>query len=276
MGRRFIFSKGIILKIALVFVFLFILSIAKGNELNFPPLFANPFEGRIAAYYQFQTRKLRLDIGSTIDLLCLMKSNDSFRMFLGTDFFTLTRLRSEGRFKYPVETIDYFFGMNISFRSVFNFGIINSRIRVAHISAHLVDGLAKDTLFTRSPFVYSREFTELTVACLFHNFRIYATGEFIFSTLPTDVQKLNFGLGLDLEKKLSSLLNFILGFNLKMSGYNKRYFITSLSKVGLCIFSVENKRLFIGFVHLSGKNIHGMYYKENDKYFGIGFELFLR
>lgn len=275
MGRSYIFSKGIILKIAIVLGFLFILSSAKGNELNFPPLFANPFEGRIASYYQFQTKKLRLDIGSTIDLLRL-KSNDFLRIFIGTDLFTLTQLRSEGRFKFPVETIDYFFGVNISFRSVFNFGIINSRIRVAHISAHLVDGLAKETLFTRSPFVYSREFIELDVAYVFHNCRIYTNWEFIFSTLPKDAQKLNLGVGFDFEKKLGFFLNFIVGFNLKMNGYNKRYFFTSLSKVGLCMLNIDNKGLFVGFTHLSGKNIHGMYYKENNKYFGIGFELFIK
>lgn len=275
MDRSYIFSKDIILKIAIIFGCLFILSSAKGNELNFPPLFANPFEGRIASYYQFQTKKLRLDIGSAVDLFRL-KSNDSLRIFIGTDFFTLTQLRSEGRFKFPIETIDYFFDMNISLRSVFNFGIINSRIRVAHISAHLVDGLAKDTLFTRSPFVYSREFLELAVAYVFNNFRIYTNWEFIFSTLPRDVQKFNLGVGFDFEKKLGSFLNFIGGFNLKMNGYNKRYFFTSISKVGLCILNIDNKGFFVGFTYLSGKNIHGMYYKENDKYFGIGFELFIK
>lgn len=263
------------MKVVIFLAFLFTFSSAKGNELNFPPLFSNPFEGRISSYYQFQTRKLCLDIGSTLDLFRL-KSNDSFRISLGADFFTFTQLRSEGRFKFPVETIDYFFGVNISFRNVFNYEIINSRIRLAHISAHLVDGLAKDTIFTRAPFVYSREFIELTVAFVFHNFMMYSNGEFIFSTLPQDVQKLSFGAGFDFEKKFGSFLNFMIGFNLKMSGYNKQYFFTSLLKVGLCIVNIDNKGMFVGFSYLSGKNMHGMFYNENDKYFGIGLEFFIK
>ncbi|MGQ9819184.1 MAG: DUF1207 domain-containing protein [Candidatus Kapaibacteriales bacterium] len=262
------------MKIALFLCFSFIILNAKESELNFPPLFANPFECRIASFYQFQTQKLRLDIGSTIDLFCL-KSDDSLRVFWGTDFFTLTQLRSEGKFKFPVETIDYFFGMNISIRSIYNWGIINSRVRLSHISAHLADGLAKDTLFSRIPFVYSREFIELTSAYLYENFRFYFTFEFIFSSLPKDVQKINWGAGFDFEQKFGSILKILLGWDLKMNGYNNRYFITSLSKVGLC-FVNNNKGLVFDFTYLNGKNIHGMFYKENDKYFGIGFELLIK
>lgn len=256
-------------------VFLFFLSFPiRSEKLNFRPLLANPFEGRIGTFYQISNDKLRLDIGSSFDWITL-KTNDSFRVVVGSDFFTLTRLRSQSNFKFPVETIDYFFGANFSALNIFRWGTINSRIRIAHISAHIVDGLAKDSILLRLPYIYSREFVEVITALIFNNLRIYGGGEFIFSTLPKDVNKINFEFGFDFEENLLRWVDFLIGVDLKLNGYNNQYHITSNIKSGFSFTLSEYKGLFIGFYYMNGKNIQGMYYKEDDKYFGIGFEFLI-
>ncbi|HYF01921.1 MAG TPA: hypothetical protein VEC36_00985, partial [Patescibacteria group bacterium] len=143
------------------------------GRLSFTPLIANPLEGRVGAMYQFADNKLRLDIGNSIDVYKLPNRDVAF----GVDFYTFTRLRSEGNFKFPVETSDYYFGVNFSSSSLrdskkyydeesdrtYEVGFKPSlRLRLAHISSHLVDGLADTSgKLEKKPFVYSREFADL-------------------------------------------------------------------------------------------------------------------
>lgn len=244
-------------------------------DYKFRPLFANPFEGRISSFYQATNSKVRLDIGSYFDLIPI-KINDSIHFIVGCDFITLTRLRTESNFKFPVETIDYFFGGYLSGRFLLNKGILDTRIRIAHISAHLADGLAKDSILLRIPYVYSREFFEIILAIVIDEFRFYGGGQYVFSSLPKNIQKLNFELGFDFHKELQSWLIFIIGSDLRLNGYNKHYFATSIIKSGFGFMRNYQKGIFVGLIYVSGKDIHGMYYQENDKYFGIGFEFFVR
>lgn len=131
---------------------------------------AAPHAPRIGAAYEPERERLRLDIGGTIPLLRSVVSKQSegrIEAEIGADFFTWSRLRSEESFKFPVEAVDYYFGLYATASDAWLFGDHPERswrvvptFRIAHISAHLVDG---DTLFgtASDPFVYSREFVEL-------------------------------------------------------------------------------------------------------------------
>ena len=102
--------KAISVGIVSAFLFLCDCNLFSFEELLFRPLTANHLESRIGTFYQHTEERLRLDIGHSLDLFEI--TNTGFLMRIGGDFFILSRLRSDGRMKFPVETADYYFGFN--------------------------------------------------------------------------------------------------------------------------------------------------------------------
>lgn len=241
--------------------------------LNFKPLTANVFEPRIGSAYNTNDDNLRLDIGASFDLV---KWNDSVSntMTIGGDFFTYTRLRSENNFKFPVETSDYFFGINYSS----NFSLLGkgmqARIRLAHISSHLVDGYSKNDIFFKQPFVYSREFVDATLASYFsynslNYIRPYIGIKYIFHTQPDDVSVMVGQLGFDLSHRLNNYSEIIAGVNIS----NGEDILNIASQAGIKFNFIKNVGLFLGYYYYNGNSIHGMFYKERDNYSAIGFQI---
>jgi hypothetical protein len=108
------------------------------NELNVQPFTANFLEPKAGFLFNTSDNKIRLDIGTSQDILHI-KNNEAVISF-GADLFTFTRLRSENDFHFPVETIDYLFGLNASYKKRYCDNELGFRFRFSHISAHLVDG----------------------------------------------------------------------------------------------------------------------------------------
>ena len=77
--------------------------------------------------------------------------------------FTYTLLRGETDFHFPVDAVDYLFGVNFGYKNNFEknkeFG---ARLRISHISAHFVDGHFDGSTGNwrdgQIPRVFSREF----------------------------------------------------------------------------------------------------------------------
>lgn len=268
------FFQNFVLVLYFLLLFLCQPFLVSQEEWSFKPFLANPFEGRVGSMYQVSNDKLRLDIGNSFDLLKIVNL-DSFKMNIGVDFFTLTLLRYESNFKFPVETTDFYFGINSTFYlKTQTRGNYSFRIRIAHISSHLSDGLSVDSIFTKRPFIYSREFLEL-VGCLdIEEFRVYLGGGYIFSTLPKDVVKFVPQVGFDYEVGLRKWLKFLIGVDFKATGYNSRYYLSSSIQATFLFHQLVDKGFGIALNYFDGKNIHGMFYKEGDSYFALGFQLF--
>ncbi|HPD34016.1 MAG TPA: hypothetical protein PKV40_06720, partial [Candidatus Kapabacteria bacterium] len=119
-----------------LFIIIFNFIILKAEFIEAPlikPFAANIYEARIGMVDYATENHLRLDIGANLDLY-QQKLKNNIQFGFGTEFFTYTQLRSEDNFKFPVETIDYYFGGNFSFiYPIKNYGI-EARLRVAHIS----------------------------------------------------------------------------------------------------------------------------------------------
>ena len=252
-------------------------SIFPQNKLLFTPLSANVFEPRVGALYQFQDKKLRLDIGTSVDLIELLKNEDTEIRF-GTDFFTFTRLRSEGRMKFPVETSDYFFGVNFSNKFKYQGLDLSSRLRIAHISSHLVDGLSNDGNFDRLPFVYSREFVDYVVAADINGFRPYAGFDFVFSTKPKDVNKVIPQLGIEFQLKTlktatRDFLEIRLAYDFKLTGYEQTYLPVHSVELNFFFPTSENIGIALNLNGYTGPSMHGMFYKDKDRYISTGFQI---
>ncbi len=248
-------------------------AIATEGILLFKPYTANVFEPRIGSVINLSQDNLRLDIGASFDLYRTDLIPD-MKLSIGGDFFTYTRLRSEAGFKFPVETSDYYFGVN----SALKFSALGqnfaSRLRIAHISSHLVDGYSTDGVFFKKPFVYSREFCDLSVAYLkdssFLDYRIYAGGIYVFSTTPDNLNEFIPYVGVDLNKKIINNIELSGGMDIRRGEADN----TNISaQLGLNFRFFSEFGIFIGYYKYFGSSIHGMFFNEKDNYDGIGFQI---
>ncbi len=248
-------------------------SIKTKERLLFQPLFANPLESRVGTFYQFDINKLRLDIGASVDLIRTQISVNEELTF-GSDFMNYTRLRHDGRLKFPVETADYYFGINSAYKLNYNDTPISLRLRIAHISSHVIDGLADSITLTKEPFVYSREFFDFVAAINLKNFRLYTGTTVIFSTLPKNILRFNPQLGFEYKYNLGNKYELIAGYDFKLVGYDATLFGQNSLQLGVLKLMSNNNGIFSGLYYYSGKSIHGMFYKDYDQYLGAGFQLY--
>ena len=249
-------------------------AIAHANNADGSPFLqpiANPFEARIGSMVQVDDECLRLDIGASFDLFEPVERSDSGWMRIGIDFLTWTRLRSETNFKFPVETIDYWFGVHGSYR--FGATPLQTRLRIAHISSHMVDGLADTTAtISPTPFVYSREFAELLFAYELVVFRPYAGATFVWTKQPASPNPVVPQFGVDVDKSLSTSIRLQGGYDLKLIGIDGAYVATHAAQLGVRIAAWNNTGLFTGIYGYSGRSMHGMFYTTYDSYIGIGIQ----
>lgn len=269
-----VFTGKILLIIILSSVFLF------AEDRIFEAPIGAQIEARIGTYYLINDDKMRLDIGNTFDLMKLYE-NDNLQINSGADLMTFTRLRSVGKFKFPVETTDYYFGVNSTLiQKTDNGKFFSGRVRVAHISSHLIDGLAEDGVFIRMPYVYSREFVDLIAAYNMHlkervKLKFYVGANFIFSTIPDEVNKVEPQIGVDIKHIIfNPKLEFVIALDHRLLGQNNVFRGSNSIQTGLNYTTSENTSIFFGYYFFSGQSIHGMFIRENDQYHGLGIQLY--
>ena len=253
--------------------------------------YAGKYEARIGGSRESVDDKLRLDIGASLDIYTrsYIEQDGSgmdierMRLSLGADFFTWTRLRSAGNFKFPVEAVDYYFGINGRARFA-NSLISDARLRIAHISAHLVDGDPSFTSPEQKYMTYSREFADLTVGFLpgFGNVwgdghhvarvRPYVGAQMLFHTIPDMLGKLTPYAGLDAAWQPASQLPVVLklGYearlNTELEPIGEHQF-----RLGLKLGSIDSRGVLIEGSYYAGRSHYGQHFSEREKYVSLGF-----
>lgn len=244
------------------------------GPLLFKPLVANTFEPRIGLIWHVNNNRLRLDIGNSVDLLQYRYENPKQLMTIGSDFFTYTLLRGEKNFHFPVDAVDYLFGFNLNFTDTLPNGILSSRFRLSHISAHFVDGhydgttgLWRDGL---SPRVYSREFFDLTIAYEpTELIRGYIGSVYVFHIDPTTLPQFYGYIGGEIHKELLLSLHAFGAYQLTVTGVRPRHEAQFGGKIGE--WNGRGVQLF--FAYYYGNSIHGEYYDRKDEYSGVAFNI---
>jgi hypothetical protein len=260
-------------KFVLVF-FLYTISLSADDDvLLFKPYTSAVFEPRIGSIINLTDDKLRLDIGASFDLY-RSRLDDITELRIGGDFFTYTRLRSENNFKFPVETSDYYFGINSAIKFQAFEQDFGSRLRIAHISSHLVDGFSKNGTFSKMPFVYSREFVDFSLAYYGKSkhlpFRIYGGGVYVFSTTPGNLNELIPYIGLDFTKKIINHFELSGGLDIRKGESN----LTNVAaQLGVNMKFFKNFGIFVGYYKYSGSSMHGMFFDNFDNFNGVGFQI---
>jgi len=145
----------------------------------FRPAIANQYEARCGVDKLLDSNALTLNIGNSFDLLSWKTEKtgktvtggnsgvNTQEWRIGTDLFTWTLINAEPDFRFPVEEVNYLFGLNATWMhteqaSENALPVINSfRFRISHISCHTVDGMFDNYTqqFTyQEPFTFSEEF----------------------------------------------------------------------------------------------------------------------
>lgn len=221
--------------------------------------------------YQFQDDKLRLDIGTQLDLFEAKGFDSTTTWRAGVGVQTWTRLRSEGNFKFPVETADYWFGVHLMYGSASSW---HARLRIAHISSHMVDGLADTTGTLRSkPFVYSREFAELLGGVQLGWLRPYAGATIVWSTIPDNPNPIIPEIGMDLRMPLPNGWWIVGGYDLRLVGIDGIYAAQNAAQLGVSHDLWRTTGIWVGLYGFSGRSMHGMFYNQFDRYLATGFQI---
>ena len=246
------------------------------KDLNIQPFTANFLEPKADFQYLFDMDKVRIDIGTSRDIIkwYLPASNLS----IGADFFTYTRARSEANFKFPVETIDYLFGLNGSFKKYYYNGEFGARLRFSHISSHLVDGYydseSESWLNGREPFVYSKEFFELIAYYKIYDIRVYGGITYNIHIVPDEIKKEVFQAGFDYYPIQLSTAVFIpfIAYDFRLTGIDK-YSGNNIVSAGIKFGKPESRGFSILVSYFSGKSVHGEFYDLSERYATIGINL---
>jgi hypothetical protein len=246
------------------------------KELNVQHFTANFLEPKAGFLFNTSDNKIRLDIGTSQDIIHIKTESGIYSA--GADLFTFTRLRSEKDFHFPVETIDYLFGLNASFRRKFCGNEFGVRFRFSHISAHLVDGQFDKSLNQwrdgRLPQVYSREFVELFPFIRFNDLRFYLGLTYIFHSSPKEIKKGIFQIGGDyfLTTISNNIFTPFVAYDFKLSGKDK-YVGNNFINFGIKFGEFNKKGFSIYYSYISGQSIHGEYFDTKESYSSIGFNL---
>ena len=248
------------------------------HGLLFRPLVANTYEPRVGLLSQVGKNQLRLDIGNSIDLLQYNTKKDSSSFSMGTDFFTYTLLRGESDFHFPVDASDYFFGINFNHKYLTAFGLMSTRFRISHISAHFVDGHYDNTKGTwkdtRYPIVYSREFIDIVIALeptsLNDVFRGYVGGTYLFHVDPATVAPFTACGGLEWHSNVFENVNFYAAIQTTVMKISEIAFRQNV-QVGTKLGKWSGRGLNLFASCFSGFSIHGEYFDVKENYFGLGF-----
>jgi hypothetical protein len=246
------------------------------QSLVVEPFYANFLEPKIGFLFTTGDNNIRLDIGASRDFIHYQPSPQTTIGF-GADFFTYTKLRGEANFRFPVEAVDYLFGVNGSFLKTGQNSAYGARFRYAHISAHFVDGhydsLNGTWLDGRTPHVYSREFLELTPFYQTDHYRVYAGGTYMLHVIPSTIKKLIVNGGFEYFLRLGSgKVNPFAAYDLRSITLDKMS-INNTVMAGIKFGDPYSAGFRIQYVYYNGYDIHGEYYNVRETTSSIGFTI---
>lgn len=244
------------------------------NNLNVQPFSANFLEPKVGFLFQTGKNELRLDIGNSRDILHF--SGKNYSSSFGVDFFTFTKLSGEGEFHFPVNAIDYLFGVNLSYKSFNENTSYGFRFRLSHISAHFVDGHYDNPTGMwkngRYPRVYSREFIEVFPFIESDYFRSYIGYTYLFHVVPKDLGRHIFQFGTEYYLNDLNFLNVtpFLAYDFKLAKINVFEGTNSIN-AGLKFGKHDGAGFSLMLNYYSGRSVHGEYFDYYDKYTSVSF-----
>jgi hypothetical protein len=195
---------------------------------------------------------------------------------VGADFFTWTALRRDVHFHFPVDAVDYLFGVNASLRHQTSDDVVlGARLRLSHISAHLVDGSYSkaDAAWrdARLPRVYSREFLDLACSATLRDaVRPYVALQYVYHIDPAFLGKFALQAGLEVAPAVNEWLRPYAAYDIRLAKIGA-YAASHSAQIGARFITRNGAGLDLFLSWYSGYSEHGEYYDIRWSRWGPGF-----
>lgn len=249
------------------------------QRLSFHPLLASQYEPRMGVEKALDENFLTLNIGNSVDLFTwrVGETVTPGEIRAGADFFTWSHLLSGNDFRFPVQAIDYYFGFNGSWVSSATAGNRwSARLRLAHISAHAVDGAYDNYTHQwtdREPFTYSREFVDALLAREIGDshgsIRALVGGTVLLHSIPAVFAAVAPHVGVELHgDPTSAIVPFIAydGRLQRIDAWRASHALHVGGKIGN--WDVTGVELYAAWE--SGESMHGELYDLNGSHYFLG------
>jgi hypothetical protein len=251
--------------------------------LHFSPLKANHQEARIGVFKYFTTSNLKVDIGNTIDVFGYVFQTSDARLTVGIDFMGYAYVTGAQGLRLQVDALDGFFGGNLTASRELDTGRLVARLRILHLSAHLVDGhysLSKKQWISREPISYTKDFGELVVVRKHRmkdaDLRYYGGLSYATLVRPTELERFGFLAGI--EFATSGILGNVAGHptNLFLAdhfsvGGHPVYTGNNQLQLGVKFGQWYGKGVVFYFSHYAGNSFFSEYFFERVSIVGAGF-----
>ena len=241
----------------------------------FVPTETSIIESKVGVVKYTDDKNLKLDIGVSFDLIGL--KTEKVKYSFGVDFFTFSNLRSEDNFKFPVDAIDYLFGINFNFKKPLSKKLnLSGRFRISHISSHFEDGHKyenTDTIFT--PVVFSKEFLDFAGVADYKLAKdFYFKGllalNFIFHSIPEDAKGISGQLGLEFKYYLTKIFSLYISDNLSLASVNSDSNLNNNFETGVAFGMLNTRSILLYFTVYDGQDYRGQYYGDYLGNTGLG------
>jgi len=250
------------------------------SGLNFRPAVASVYEPRVGFIFYGNENNIRLDIGSSLDMLS--RNYRAGAIGIGVEFFTYTLLESWDNMYFPVIASDYFFGINISYSQTVDAAATSGRLRFTHISAHFVDGHfdAEEGGWHngRDPIIYSRDFFELVLSRQLNGsviHRWYGGLQYNINLTPDMISRVEIQGGYEIFVPTS--YDYVTPYAavdvrlVDIAGWN----INTSFQTGIKLGHRFGRGFDLFLSYYNGYSVHGMLFDEKTDYWGFGFNMHL-
>jgi hypothetical protein len=249
----------------------------------FEPLLADPLYPHIAVATKLNEKAVQLDIGAPVDLYQSQKKDFA----VGVDFGTWSLLKRGNDFKFPVDCIDYLFGVNATWKRKIGsgtpmFDTATTKVRLSHISAHFEDGHTDENgawldqqlaPSGKIPFTFSREFINLTTALSGKSQKVYLGYQYMFHTIPAKISPHSLQAGAEIKLPANSyvaadfkLLPVWSSAEQKSSAFRGTWNL----QAGMRLTSIGLDKVRVACSYFNGMSRQGMYFNRSESYTSLG------
>jgi hypothetical protein len=229
--------------------------------------------------------RMRLTIGAPLDVWELRMADDgSARLRVGIDFFMQALTTSSEGLRLQIDAADGWFGGHVASRWDLRDASVTVRLRILHLSGHMVDGhfdSATDTWKDgREPIPFTRDFGELSAAVSTSlssvTIRGFAGTSYATLIRPDNIKRWAFLGGFDLHS--ASLiadgapfpLHLYGGYTLTLAGI-PAYTGTNSVEAGVKFGAWDGRGIRVYSGYYAGQMMFTQYYDLRTDHWAIGF-----
>lgn len=255
------------------------------GSLLVKPLVANYQEPRVGVRKEIGTSHLKLDIGSTLDVVeYTISAAQSKRVRAGIDFFTYALSTSAQGNRLQIDAVDGYFGGHVAYQSITDDATFSLRLRLLHLSAHFLDGHFDNTTATWkngiAPIAFTKDFGELVgvYGIQIGGASVDFYSGFSYATLvrPTDIKRFGTIHGIELHSTgwpgtaFGKPCALFIADNLSLVGIPS-YVGTNNLEFGVKFGEWTGNGVRLYGSYYSGLTIFSQYYNIRENRWGLGF-----